>query len=433
MTSDRTRKSKIRAEMDASGLTYGEASVVVESRRMPDAGSRPPADAPMGPDPLGLGEGCDLFTAPLLVVSMLPRGREGLQAAQVIADCVDNLVDPTTGWYRARAEVFGPRASSETGMAPLSGYKPAMLLVRVTTRRRWTTESLQAFLRDASTAILAALAERYSLVLERHVSVRAMELGTAQQMLSAAGEPGAVTTAAHPSLRSSRGDHEEPSEPDEEVDPYPFRVVDAQHRGWFAVGRAVYSCAHAQERRAAAMPLDELESDRGPLREVVPAPSGDLDRLSAAFVDAGPKAVASLLVALRWLARSHADREYERSGSRQSGLLYAGNEDSWESVAMRSLIWELGVDLSDKPKRLDDRAIAEITDVVRSWVDGPEAYVEVARNLATAFTAAAAEAGGWETLADRHFQPGDLFAHSANAVDAVHAWLMGQPIADSGN
>ncbi|MEU9898691.1 hypothetical protein ACIBCS_36440 [Streptomyces phaeochromogenes] len=48
--------------------------------------------------------------------------------------------------------------------------------------------------------------------------------------------------------------------------------------------------------------------------------------------------MASLLVALYRLARQHAEAEAERSGRMQSGRLYAGGEDNWETVAMRSLI-----------------------------------------------------------------------------------------------
>lgn len=43
----------------------------------------------MADDPLGLGEGTELFTAPLMVTTMLPPGPPGLEAAQVIADAVD--------------------------------------------------------------------------------------------------------------------------------------------------------------------------------------------------------------------------------------------------------------------------------------------------------------------------------------------------------
>ncbi|MGW2891822.1 hypothetical protein ACWDDN_42265 [Streptomyces griseoruber] len=40
-------------------------------------------------------------------------------------------------------------------------------------------------------------------------------------------------------------------------------------------------------------------------------------------------------------------------------------------------------------------------------------------------------AGGWQALADEHLQIA-RFAHSKNSVEAVHAWLMGQPPAADG-
>ncbi|GLF99871.1 hypothetical protein [Streptomyces yaizuensis] len=54
---------------------------------------------------------------------------------------------------------------------------------------------------------------------------------------------------------------------------------------------------------------------------MVPAPQKDLGRLSAAFLEAGPTAVASLPVTLRRPTRRHAEHEAERSGRMRSGRL----------------------------------------------------------------------------------------------------------------
>ncbi|MFE9769454.1 hypothetical protein ACFYPC_33880 [Streptomyces sp. NPDC005808] len=387
----------------------------------------------MAYDPLGLGDGTELFTAPLMVVTMLPSGPDGLEAAQVIADAVDYLADPAAGWYRACAEVYGPRPTRESGMAPLAGHRPDMLLVQVSARRRWTTETLHGFLQDAAVAILAALVERYPDITERHVAVQALQVESAQQILSVDPEPTARTDQGHPSLRNNhlhRGDGAGDAPTADEA-PYPFRVVDAHDRGWFAVGPALYLCAGAEQRCVEPTSLEKLEAERGPVRPVVPASDRDLDRLRAAFTDAGPKAVASLLVALYVLARKHAEAEYERSGHKRSGQLYAGGEDHWETVAMRSLVWGLGVDLADKPRRLDEAMIDTVRAVVDGWVaPSSDVYVEVANNITEAFQAAAKDAGGWQGLADKHFQLGDRFAHSENSVEAAHAWLMGQHGAD---
>ncbi|MFR0367504.1 hypothetical protein [Streptomyces sp. MCC20] len=434
MTKDRTRKRKIRAEMAVTGLAYNDAAPTFDAHEVPDAGHQPPAGVPMADDPLGLGDGTELFTAPLMVVTMLPPGAEGLAAAQVIADAVDYLVDPAAGWYRAYAEVYGPRPTRESGMAPLAGHRPGMLLVQVSARRHWTTENLHDFLRDAAVAILAALAARYPEVTERHVTVQALRMESAEQVLAGEPEPTARTDQAHPSLRNNhllrKGTGEQ--ERADEVS-YPFRLVDAHDRGWFAVGAAIYLCAGAEQRGAEPTSLEDLKSERGPLRPVVPASERDLDRLRAAFADAGPKAVASLLVVLYRLAREHAEGEHERSGRMQSGRLYAGGEDTWETVTMRSLIWGLGVDLADKPRRLHGPMMDVVRDVVDGWVTpSSDVYVEVANNITEAFQPAAAAAGGWQALADEHFRIGARFAHSKNSIEAAHAWLMGQPPAADG-
>ncbi len=433
MTKDRKRKLKVRAEMAVTGLSFTEAAPAFDSHDDPAAGHEPPAEVPMADDPLGLGDGTELFTAPLMVVTMLPAGPPGLEAAQVIADAVDYLVDPDAGWYRACAKVYGPRPTRESGMAPLAGHRPGMLLVQVSARRRWSTETLHDFLRDAAVAILAALVARYPEITERHVTVRALQVETAQQILAVDSQPNARTDQAHPSLRNNHLIRDGADGPaPEDGSSYPFRLVDAHDRGWFAVGPALYLCAEAEQRGVEPTSLEELERERGPVRPVVPASDTDLDRLQTAFTDAGPKAVASLLVALFRLAREHAEAEYERSGRMQSGRLYAGGEDNWETVAMRSLVWGLGVDLAEKPRRLDESLIAAVREVVDGWVAPGSVYVEVANNITEAFQAAAQAAGGWRALADEHFQVGTRFAHSKNSVEAAHAWLMGQPPAADG-
>ncbi|MDW4912540.1 hypothetical protein [Streptomyces californicus] len=270
----------------------------------------------------------------------------------------------------------------------------------------------------------------YPPITERDVSVQALPPETGQQIVAAQqGKPDALTTEAHPSLIEIQPLGDEP----EEIREYPFRVVDSHDVGWFAVGPARYTNTLLRSGRE-PLSLDDLDAERGPLRTVVPASEEDLGRLRDALAAAGTKATASLLVALYRLARRHAEQEYERSGRLQSSRLYAGGDDTWESQAMRSLVWSLGVDLADKARRLDEQAMQQIVIIVDQWVT-PEAvvYVEVAGSVARAFQAAAALAGGWEALADRHFQPGDRFAHSESAVEGAYAWLMGEPIPSTGH
>ena len=335
------------------------------------------------------------------------------------AGCAGTRCSPGSCWCRP----------TPGWLCPLDGHRPGMLLVQVSAWRRWTTETMHGFLRDAAVVILAALVDRYPAITERHVAVQAVQRESAEQILSTDPEATARTDQAHPSLRNNtllrNGGGDEPTA--DEVS-YPFRLVDAHDRGWFAVGTAIYLCASAELRGAEPTSIEDLDRERGPVRPVVPTSDRDLDRLTAAFTDAGPKAVTSLLVALYRLARQHAEAEHERSERMQSDRLYAGGEDTWETVAMRSLVWGLGVDLADKPQRLDQAMIDTVRDVIDRWAaPGSDVYTEVANNITTAFQAAAKTAGGWPALADKHFQAGARFAHSKNSVEAAHAWLTGQP------
>ncbi|MFD8316185.1 hypothetical protein [Kitasatospora purpeofusca] len=424
MTKNRARNRAVRAQraedaaagrrqrFDHTGQAVDQHHAASQAeRRQPPPGI---AEAPKA------GPGCEILTAPLIVATMLPVGREGLEAAQVLADACDYLVGDD-GWYRALAEVHGPLPSRETGMTPLPGHRPAMLLVQVSAHREWTsTDAVAAFLRHAATAIITALVERYPEVTERSVHVQALPHETAAQM-TGANAPDAVTTHPHRSLLSR------PSAPTAAATAgpgFPFRVVDALDTGWYLIEPDRYRADHTEDRKLSSMTHGELLAARGPLRPVVPAPAADRDRVQAALTGAGPKALASLLVALFRLAKRHAYEEGERSGRLQSGRLYAGNEESWESTAMRALLWGPGVDIADKPNRLDEHAVTELMTVIDTWVSGDEHYVEVADTLAGIFTRTAAASGGWPALADRHFQHGERFAHPDQTIDNAMAWLL---------
>ncbi|WP_055614488.1 hypothetical protein [Streptomyces phaeochromogenes] len=92
MAKDRARKRKIRAELAVTGLTFNEASPAFDLSDVPDAGHQPPEGVAMADDPLGLGDGTELFTAPLMVVTMLrpavpaAGARQGRQGIVVVSD-----------------------------------------------------------------------------------------------------------------------------------------------------------------------------------------------------------------------------------------------------------------------------------------------------------------------------------------------------------
>ncbi|MFJ5068186.1 hypothetical protein ACIQC7_17520 [Kitasatospora sp. NPDC088556] len=424
MTKNRARNRAVRARRaeDASAgqrQRFDQTGQVVDQQHAAEqAGRRQPppgvaADPKAGPE-------YEILTVPLIVATMLPVGREGLEAAQVLADACDYLVGDG-GWYRARAEAYGPMPTRESGMAPLPGHRPAMLLVRVSARREWTsTDAVAAFLRHAATAIITALIERYPEVTERSVQVEALPQETAAQMTGAKA-PDAVTPYPHRDLLA--GPHAASAEAPAGAG-HPFRVVDDKDTGWYLIEADRYRADHATVRQLEEMTHKELQAARGPLRSVVPAPAADRDRVQAALTGVGPKALASLLVALYRLARRHAYEENERSGRVQSDRLYAGNGESWESLAMRALLWGPGVDLADKPKRIDENTVTELMAVIDSWVSGNEHYVEVADTLAGIFSRTAAATGGWPALADCHFQHGANFAHPSQTIDNAMAWLL---------
>ncbi|MGA5819871.1 hypothetical protein ACPC54_18665 [Kitasatospora sp. NPDC094028] len=424
MTKNRARNRAVRAqraEDTAAGQRrrFDQTGQVVDQQHTADEVSRRQAPPGIAPAPKA-GPEYEILTVPLIVATMLPVGGEGLEAAQVLAGACDYLVGED-GWYRARADVHGPLPTKESAMAPLPGHRPAMLLVRVSARREWTsTDAVAAFLSHAAAAIITALVERYPEVTERSVHVQALPLETAAQMTGTKA-PDAVTPHPHPDLLTG------PEAAPVEVlagPGHPFRVVDAQDTGWYRIEADLYRADHAQVRRLEEMTYRELRAARGPLRPVVAATAADRDRVQAALTGAGPKALASLLVALYRLARRHAYEEDERSGKLQSGRLYAGNEESWQSLAMRTLAWGPGVDLADKPKPIDENTVTELMTVIDSWVSGDEYYVEVADTLAALFARTAAAGGGWPALADGHFQHGARFAHSSQTIDNAMAWLL---------
>ncbi|MFD3622427.1 hypothetical protein ACFWWT_46240 [Streptomyces sp. NPDC058676] len=75
MTKDRKRKLKVRAELAATGQAFNDASPAFDLYDVPDAGHQPPEGVPMADDPLGLGDGTELFTAPLMVSPCCRPGR----------------------------------------------------------------------------------------------------------------------------------------------------------------------------------------------------------------------------------------------------------------------------------------------------------------------------------------------------------------------
>lgn len=212
------------------------------------------------------------------------------------------------------------------------------------------------------------------------------------------------------------------SAPDPEQRPY--RVVDVSFQGWFRrAGDGLYDADRGHARGLEAMSYEDLETARGPLRPVEPPTAKESAAVKAALVGAGRKAAATLLVALYRLVLQ--DAQAQRTGGPHNRLV-AGREGSWESEAMVRLAWNLGSDLAEKPGQYDEAAVTEPVRVVEAWVSGPNRYVEVAATLASAFSTAADEAGGWPAVADRYLQRHQRVGHPDHVVEALQRFLMSQ-------
>lgn len=213
---------------------------------------------------------------------------------------------------------------------------------------------------------------------------------------------------------------------DQETGPagLPYRVVDGSFQGWYRrSGEGRYDADSGHRRGLETAAYEELAASRGPLRPVEPPRAEESAAVKAALAGAGRKAAASLLVAVFRLTEQ--DALARRTEGAQSWLL-AGREGSHESASLQRLAWSIGCDLSEKPARYDQAAVAELVRVVTGWVSGPDRYVEVAANLASLFGDVADEAGGWAAVADRYMQRHQRVGHPDEVVEAVQRYLMNQ-------
>jgi hypothetical protein len=210
-----------------------------------------------------------------------------------------------------------------------------------------------------------------------------------------------------------------------------YRFVDRLNRGWHIassgepVRYAIDWAGLRHGRPAEPLTREELEAEYGPLRPVGSTdPSDDLV-LCGALADAGVKAAGSVLVALYRLALEY--RRASSPGGFEGGSLVAGREGSWESEAIYRLAWTIGGDLDEKPKRYSEECVDSVIAVLRAWTQNPKLYVEVAENLAFAFSKVADELGGWGKVADRPFQPtAKVGRHPLDTIEAVYHYLMSQ-------
>ncbi len=197
---------------------------------------------------------------------------------------------------------------------------------------------------------------------------------------------------------------------------YMSRVVDRDGQGWWTVGHdgrgelftttVEFVSTHPELEHVAR---EELEAARGPLREVVAMPTEDSDALKGALTAAGPKAMATVMVALNQTAQ----RVVATTGT--SAALVAGRPGSWEASRIRHLAWE-GDSISST--RVDPAALDVLTQTLERWVLG-DTPVELAENLAYVLSSVAGHAGGWAKITDR-------WVRGASYAEALEGWAMSQ-------
>jgi len=216
-----------------------------------------------------------------------------------------------------------------------------------------------------------------------------------------------------------------------------YRVVDRFNQGWHPSGtldQQVWAADYGFQRNLDDVTsLEELESDRGPLRPVELASDEDEAEIRRLLAAAKRKAVTSLCAALELVCNEVREEAKARGMSMPESYDYAmrtmmcGREGSWESEILRSLIvFGNGLNLvrvkngtaeqmraAGPAKRVSAEARDGLAAIFRRWVTSPGRYTEVAETLASIVSRYADETagpGGWRAVADQWLQPGALSA-----------------------
>ncbi|MFE2911384.1 hypothetical protein [Kitasatospora indigofera] len=389
----------------------------------------------------------------LLVTTPSTRTEDRRTWAQVVVDSWAQLTSAAGGRYPAAGSIL-PLASS----ASRPGLVGVTALVDVL--RDWSSPTaLPDTLEDLRRAALAAVTARWpapgnsAVISELEADVLDVYRDTVaaagvrtrdidprlaallQPLAGSAPEEGSPIAISGPSTEGVHGrpavagaddlaDRTDWSDVQEEpAGGWPYRLVDAEWRGWLTARNGLYRADYGFEREGLEelWPYARIVAERGPVRPVNHDIAGDnsAERLAALWEQAGRKALASTLVALHRVKQRLPRPEF--GGPHP---LTAGRAGSWESQVLLSLGRGIGKELSEKPKRYDETVAEGIADVLEGWVRHPEAYTEVADNLASQFSDHADRAGGWQVVADQWFQPGARAGHRPDTVFRVATLLM---------
>ena len=181
---------------------------------------------------------------------------------------------------------------------------------------------------------------------------------------------------------------------------YPYRLVDGDYQTWLHTGEGLYR-DEADRDWTKTTPYDEVLTRPAPLRPVLPITDEDQAEIARLLETAELHAAASVLAGIYRATKAVYDRE-----APQLRPLHAGCPGSWETERLPWLAWEIGADLNDQPRRLDEEVTAGIAAMIQRWVTDPARYTEVAENLAAAFSRHTDKVGGWYKVSDGYMWPG---------------------------
>ncbi|MFD9948788.1 hypothetical protein ACFWYW_46945 [Nonomuraea sp. NPDC059023] len=190
----------------------------------------------------------------------------------------------------------------------------------------------------------------------------------------------------------------------------PGRLVDDHANGWVSQGWSEehddelfmkdYAGGWSGSDGGAFLPYMQVVELYGPVRPVVAMPEEDADRLVAEMTRAGRKALISVLVALY---RLWADDLAAHRGQDRGHILTAGRGGSWEADTFRRVVHILGFQVGER--RLDERLVDSVVEVVSRWLYNPDGYVELAEGFASLFAEVAdayeGDRHGMQIIADQ--------------------------------
>ncbi|MGW0337067.1 hypothetical protein ACWD0J_35460 [Streptomyces sp. NPDC003011] len=198
---------------------------------------------------------------------------------------------------------------------------------------------------------------------------------------------------------------------------YPVRLVDAHGESWYLKSGQTNAYGTRSLHYSESRTYEEIVTQGAPVRHIDVPADGDFPSIRRALVEAGPRALSTLIAAL------HAAATAAEEATGRPKDLVAGRPGSAESV----IVLQMTLDVGPRVPRTstDPAALAVIAPILTRWVTGPT-VVEVAENLAYVLGGIVDE-HGWYGISDpwtrRNAAPYASWAtgHSSNPVGAHRA------------